>query len=105
MKGILLKAILILLTVSFPAFADKIIITGQPIVLEDRDDVYYVPANYSATTAYNYVTINGVNRVCYLEQQPTLAGVDMITINVEVNGVKTPWNCYAYSTEYFEVTP
>ncbi|WP_133128664.1 hypothetical protein [Legionella nagasakiensis] len=98
-------AILFFTIMSFSVFADKIIITGQPIVLESHDNVYYLPANYATTASYNYVTINGVNRVCYLEQQPTLADLDMMVIHVEVNGVQTAWNCYAYNTQYFEVTP
>ncbi|RAP37995.1 hypothetical protein B1207_03125 [Legionella quinlivanii] len=86
---------------SAASFADKVVITGSPVVLEQKGDVYYVPESYSATTDYNYVTIGGTNRVCYLQQQPTLASLNNEVINVEVGGKQVQWTCYAYDETYF----
>jgi hypothetical protein len=106
MKAVLVKlSALVLMMLSFSSFAEKITISGSPVVLEQRGDVYYVPSTYSSTTAYNFVTIGGKNRVCYLEKQPNLASVDLMTVNVNVGGTTAVWNCYdATNTEYFEIT-
>lgn len=37
---------------------DKIVITGEPIVLEQQEGVYHVPADYTATTTYHYVMVS-----------------------------------------------
>jgi hypothetical protein len=105
MKAVLIKiSALCLMMLSFSTFADKISISGSPVVLEQRGEVYYVPSTYTSTTAYNYVTIGGKNRVCYLEKQPSLASVDVMTVNVNVGGTTAVWNCYDTSTEYFDIT-
>ncbi len=105
MKAVFIKlSALILMMMSFSSFADKITITGAPVVLEQRGDVYYVPSTYTSTTAYNYVTIGGKNEVCYLEKQPTLASVTATTVNVNVGGTTAVWNCYdATNVEYFDI--
>ncbi|KTD19926.1 hypothetical protein [Legionella londiniensis] len=94
-----------LMLFSLPTFADKIIITGAPVILEQREGIYYLPTTYTATTPYYYVTLDGANRVCYTERQPALETLDMTTINVNVAGTQTLWYCYLYDTTYFSVTP
>lgn len=97
-------ACLTLLLASNYAFADKIAINGAPVVLEQKGEIYYTPATYQPSKTYNYVTLNGTNRVCYATKQPQLASLDMIVVNVSVGGTSTVWNCYAYSPDYFVVT-
>lgn len=98
---------LTLLSISLPSFADKVVITGDPVTLEQRGDVYYVPSNYvtTTTTAYHYVSIGGKNSICYPEQQPNLASLDMQVINVNIGGKQSQWTCYNYDDNYFTVTP
>ena len=106
MKTLVLKvSFLCLMMLSFSSFADKVMLTGQPVVLEQKGDMYVVPATYKSTTDYNYVTIGGKNRVCYLEKQPALASLDVMTVNVDVGGTTAAWNCYEYSADYFDVAP
>ncbi|WP_133131142.1 hypothetical protein [Legionella yabuuchiae] len=104
MKSLIFLSLMLLSVVSFGA---KIIVTGEPIILEHRDDLYYPPATFTEPppTSYTYVTVDGVPRVCYLNPQPALANLDMITINVEVKGTTAVWNCYAYNTNYFQASP
>ncbi|GGI93528.1 hypothetical protein GCM10007966_22630 [Legionella impletisoli] len=104
MKPLLFLSLMLFSILSFGA---KIIVTGEPIVLEHRGDLYYPPANFTepVPTSYTYVTVDGVTRVCYLNPQPAFANLDMITINVEVKGTTSVWNCYAYNTTYFEAQP
>ncbi|WP_419418960.1 hypothetical protein ACNVED_10445 [Legionella sp. D16C41] len=107
---------LIILGISFSAFAaDRIVITGEPVVLQQSGSgnavVYTLPADTASTattttaTNYHYVTVNGTNRVCYASTQPNLANVDMVTINVTTNGTTSPWYCYAADTTVFDVQP
>jgi hypothetical protein len=108
MKSLALKATCVgLMCASFASFADRVFISGEPVVLEKRGEVYYVPTTTTAdaTTAYHYVTLDGKNRVCYLEPQSNLASLDVATIQVNAGGTNATWNCYEYNTEYFEVKP
>jgi hypothetical protein len=91
---------------SVSSFAEKIVITGEPLVLEQRGDVYYVPETATpTTTTYHYVTVGGANRVCYAEAQPSLASLNSQVINVNMGGQKVQWTCYPYDETYFSVTP
>src|SRR5690242_3044779 len=83
------------------AFADRIIISGEPIAIEKRGDVYYVPENYQPTTDYYYVTVEGTKKVCYKNPQPNLA-LKASPLNVEIAGTRATWDCYAYDTNYFQ---
>ncbi len=95
----------VLMALSIPAFADKIIITGEPITLEQRGQVYYLPNNYTTTTGYYYIAIDGTQRVCYLEKQPALNALDLSLVSVNVNGQQVEWNCYSLDETYFTVNP
>ncbi len=104
---------LLVLGVSFSASAaDRVVITGEPVVLQQSGTgdavVYTLPADAAATattTTYHYVTVNGTNRVCYSSTQPNLGNIDMVTINVSVNGTTMPWYCYAADTTVFDIQP
>lgn len=84
------------------AYAEKIVITGQPIVLQKQGDVYYVPSDYQSTTSYYYVTLNGARQVCYLDKQPTLSALDNSTLIVNYNGSNLNWVCYPLDPNYFQ---
>lgn len=92
------------LAIASSAFADKMTISGTPVVLERQGSVYYLPKDYSATTSYHYVTIGGANRVCYMNAQPQLASLNMEVINVNQSGKQVQWTCYVYDDNYFTVT-
>ena len=90
---------------SISAFADKVMISGSPVVLEENEGVYVVPASYNPTTSYNYVTIGGTNSVCYADTQPTLAKLTPKTVDVMISGKKVQWTCYNYDDAYFTIAP
>lgn len=97
--------VIALLFFSPMSYAERIIIMGDPIVLEERNDLYFLPA-YMPTTPYTFVTIRGIPRVCYPERQPYLAHLDTLIINVEVEDeMIAEWNCYIYNATYFETRP
>lgn len=99
-------AFLFLMMFSITSFADdKITITGEPVVLEHHDNVYHVPTGYTVTHDYHYVTVDGTNRVCYLEKKPTLETVNVMPINVVVDGSTHEWYCYEYNPQFFAITP
>ncbi|MCW8408076.1 hypothetical protein OQJ13_03720 [Legionella sp. PATHC035] len=98
----LLLAFLALMILNVSSYADKILITGQPVILEKQGNVYYVPADYKTTTSYYYVTVEGAKRVCYIEKQPALTSLDTSTLEVNYNGSTLTWVCYPFDTNYFE---
>lgn len=102
MKKYLPYAILpCLLALSFSAFADKVTITGEPVIIEKRGEIYYAPETYKPTVDYRYVTVDGKQRVCYLEKQPGLVNLDVLFLNLDIGGQKQGWNCYEANPEFF----
>lgn len=93
-----------LLLCSFSAFADKVVIKGEPVVVEKRGDVYYVPEDYRATADYYYVTVDGARKVCYAERQPNIS-LEVTPLSVDIGGKRAVWNCYTYDETYFTVAP
>lgn len=86
------------------AFADKIIIKGEPITVEKRGEVYYMPDSYRPTGDYYYITTEGTKRVCYKEKQANI-NLEISPFDVEMGGKHYTWTCYNYDTTYFEVQP
>lgn len=95
---------LLLFICSMSVFAAKYTIMGEPVIIEKRGDLYYVPDTYKPTESYYYVTMDGSKRVCFLEKQPSIQ-LDVISTNVMVAGEQRTWNCYNYDPEYFVVQP
>src|SRR5262245_4820883 len=105
MKKLMVSAVAIASVIlSCGAFANKVVISGEPVVIEKRGDYYYVPDTYQPMADYYYVTVEGTNKVCYKSKQPNLT-LSPTTLNVEVKGSRTMWNCYDYDTNYFVVQP
>lgn len=107
MKNTVVKmAALGLALFSVNAFAEKIIITGQPYMLQKQGDFYVVPDTaYKATLPYQYVTVEGKQRACFLDRRPDFVNLDVVSINVQVGGQPATWNCYATDPTYFVVQP
>ena len=104
MKNTLLKLATACLAIfSANAFAEKIIITGQPLVLEQKGEVYVTPETYKFTQPYQYVAINGTPRACFLDKRPDFVNVDVVSINVQMGAQKATWNCYATDPNYFAI--
>lgn len=94
----------LLVVISFGAFADRIVITGKPVVLVPVQSYFAFPKTYTEKNmGYLYVTISNLNRVCYVAQKPELARLNVIEVLIESKGVKIPWQCYKYDPRYFEI--
>jgi hypothetical protein len=89
---------------SCSAFADKIIIKGEPVTIEKRGNVYFVPDSYQATTEYYYVSTEGTQRICYKEKQPAL-NIEAFPLDVQLAGKPYTWSCYNYDPTYFQLQP
>ncbi len=98
----LLGIIFSLIMLNAVSYASKIVITGQPIILEKQGDVYYVPNDYKSTTTYYYVNLNGTRQVCYIDKQPELSALNASTLEVNYNGSELTWVCYPLDLNYFE---
>ncbi|KTD24056.1 hypothetical protein [Legionella maceachernii] len=104
MKGLLAKLIyLVLMAISFSCFADKILLTGRPVVLMPEADYYTFPNTYVPSHNFHFVNVSGDNRVCFLNQQPQLTPLDLLRINIVQNNKKFLWYCYRYDPRYFTV--
>jgi len=103
MKAILF---LLLMCILLECRAAVIIIDGQPSALEYRGEVYYLPQGYVLPeTPSLYVTMDGINKICFLNTESALLFEQVSLIVILVNGIKTEWNCFPYKTTVFEVRP
>lgn len=94
-----------LLLASLSAFADKMIITGQPVMVTKSGDAYKIPttSTYTPTSDYYYVTVDNTRRVCYRDVQPGLSSVNSMDASLMIGTDKVPVHCYNYSADYFTV--
>lgn len=93
---------LFLMMLSFAVFSNRIMITGQPFLLERAGQNYSLPKDYVVTTDYRYVLVDGKAFVCYLTERAALASLPVRIIDVEINSYQEQWRCYPYNTTYFE---
>lgn len=106
MKNIILKSAAVLLAVfSASSFAaDKIIITGKPLLLQKQGDVYMVPQEAKLSQTYQYANIDGKERACFLDKRPDFVNLDVVTINVKLSdNTNASWNCYSIDPTYFVI--
>ena len=82
-------------------FADQNIISGKPTELDFHQNYYTFPPSYVVTPGYRYITLNNVERVCYLTIKPELKSLDMLRLVIKENGTNFQWNCYQYNPKFF----
>src|SRR5688572_26971061 len=87
---------------SMSALADKIIIKGTPVVVEQSDN-FYVPVSTVETSDYYYFKMGDTTRVCYKEVNPALASIDAGVFAFKLGSDSVDLHCYNYNTEYFVV--
>lgn len=90
---------------SASAFAEKLVITGQPIILKKDGEIYVVPQQTQLTRDFQYVNIDGKERACFLDKRPDFVNLDVVTINVKVGADTAAWNCYSLDPTYFVIQP
>lgn len=103
MKNIIIKIATVALALfSASAFAEKIIISGKPIILQKQGDLYTVPQDTKLSQTYQYVNIDGKDRACFLDKRPDFTNLDVVTINVKLgDNSNAAWNCYSLDPTYF----
>lgn len=111
MKSIVGLCSVALMAASFAAFAERVVITGTPVTLEARDNVYYFPETYvmptDTTVSYHYVSVGGLQQVCYAEKQAEFVDLqpNMVKVKVKPSDEAADWYCYpADNKTYFEIT-
>ncbi len=104
MKNVIVKAAtLCVLAFSASAFAEKMTVTGEAIVLDKQGDVYVVPETFKVSPTFQYVVVDGTKRACFTEKQTNFGDLDVVTIDVKLGAEKASWNCYALDAAYFDV--
>jgi hypothetical protein len=102
MKTLMIKLIsMLLLFYSLAVFAEKMLITGMPVILVPAMNYYTFPKYFSPRANYHFVDIQGDNRVCFLNVRPDLAELDLLRIFIVQDGRKYLWYCYRYDPRYF----
>lgn len=89
---------------SFSIYADKILIEGKPAILYPDVSYYNFSKDYSPpANDYLYVQISSENRVCFLENRPDLASLDLLRIRIRgSDDRKFLWYCYRFDPRFFE---
>jgi hypothetical protein len=98
---------LILMCIWLKSSAATIVIMGQPSPLEYRGELYYLPQNFviAQETVSLFITMDGLNKVCFLNTETPLLFEQVSLISILIRGVKTEWNCFPYRTTVYEVRP
>ncbi|MBA2657252.1 MAG: hypothetical protein H0U70_09790 [Tatlockia sp.] len=91
------------ITISFSSFAEKILLTGRPVILIPELNYYRFPNTYSPFTNYHFVNISGDNRVCFIKDQPQLDSLDLLRIFIIRDNKKFLWYCYRYNSNFFTI--
>lgn len=96
---------LLLMCICIESFGAIIIIRGLPSPLEYRNELYYWPLNIvlNPGTKNLFITMDGINKVCFLNTAPQGTLEQISEISIIINGLKTDWNCFPYRTTVFEV--
>lgn len=105
-KTFLTITMLSLSMLSANVLADKIVIKGDPVVVEKQGEMYVVPSSATVTTVSSdpyLFTVNDTKEVCYKEVQPALAKVDLGIMKFKMGNDSVSMHCYTYSPEYFVV--
>ncbi len=107
MKSIIFGVTATVLALSLGACAqksDKIVLAGEPVVLERNGNTYVAPSNLTMTSeGYYYVNVNNRTRVCYVSEQPTLTNLNFLVLNVSIGGNTQRLVCYTASPDYFVI--
>lgn len=108
-KGLLSLTLITFIFINVSAIAEKPILQGAPGILtaptDDEYEAYTLPADYTIGP-FNYVILDGTQRVCYPDTQPEFADLDVQVITVNVgNNTLTTWYCYEYNSNYFTIQP
>lgn len=88
---------------SMSASADKVIITGSPVVVNEEAGVYVPTTTVTTGRDYYYFTVGGAQRICYQEVNPTLSTLTANPFQVRINNQVVTLQCYDYSPDYFVI--
>lgn len=98
---------LFLICLCMKSFAAIIIIKGQSYPLEYRNELYYLPQNFTIPpgTENVYITMDGIDKVCFLNTGMHSTLEQITEVDLIINGVKVEWDCFPYITTIHEVRP
>jgi len=98
-----LSFLVLIILASLTVFAEKILITGKPIVLVPDMSDYSFPKSYGPMQMQYFVYFGGNYRVCFLAQKAQLASLDMLRIYITQDGYKYLWYCYRFDHRFFKI--
>jgi len=93
----------VLFFLSLPGFAEKILLTNDPVILIPEENYYRFPPNYSPSHSYHFINISGENRVCFIAEQEELGSLDLLRIYIVQYDKKFLFYCYRYNPNFFEI--
>lgn len=97
----------LLMCICIESFGAIIIVRGHTAPLEYSEELYYWPLNLTINpeTVNLYITMDGINKVCFLNTAPQGLLEQISEISIIIKGIKTDWNCFPYETTIHEVLP
>lgn len=81
--------------------ADRIVITGEPVVVREVQGIHVPTRTLIGMHDYYYLTIGGVNKICYEEVNPALADLNLGEYRVRLGGQVVVLHCYENDPRYF----
>lgn len=98
---------LLLMWICTESFGATILIKGLPSPLVYRNELYYWPPNIviRPETINLFITMDGINKVCFLDTGPQGTLEQISEISIIINGVKKDWNCFPYRTTILKARP
>lgn len=89
------------------SFGAVVIVNNQPLPLEYKGDLYYWPLNLEISPGVKtlYITMDGLNKICFLNTAAPGLLEQISEISIIIKGQKTDWNCFPYTTRYYEARP
>lgn len=97
----------LLMCLSLTSSAAVVFVQNAPEPLTYYNDIYYWPQNLEMPpgTKNLYITMNGLQKICFLNRAPSGLFEQISEISIMIKGVRTEWNCFAYTTTIQAVRP
>lgn len=97
----------LLMCICLTSSAGTVFIKDEPYPLKYNDNLYYWPQNLAISpgTKNLFITMDGIKKVCFLNQAPSGLFEQVSEISILIKGFRTEWNCFPYTTTITKARP
>ena len=80
----------------------KIVLPMKPVQLQHHIGYYSFPKDYHYYhNEYHFVRLHGEEIICFLQEKPSLVGLELKRIFIQEQDKTVPWYCYPLDPQYF----